>query len=172
MEVFSQMQVLCLFSVEALVRQGVETEMPENANTDFRAYSSFIPTKHRFNRPPECRKDKSNSNTMKLFSLLRHKAESLAGNGGGGGPAGEDLNTAEEINCRLLVVVHYRSSGKSLELVLAQSLVRGLLTVNPYRCDCCFVQRSRTACTLAAAPSHKPHHRWQKYHLYKHKRAL
>lgn len=78
----------------------------------FRACSSFIPTKHRFNRPPECRKDKSNSNTMKIFSLLRHKAESLAGNGGGGGPAGEDLSTAEEINCRLLVVVHYRSSGE------------------------------------------------------------
>lgn len=53
-----------------------------------------------------------NSNTMKLFSLLRHKAESLAGNGGGGGPAGEGSNTAEEINCRLLVVVHYRSSGE------------------------------------------------------------
>lgn len=68
--------------------------------------------KYRFNRPPECRKDKSNSNTMKLFSLLRHKAESLAGNGGGGGPAGEDLNTAEEINCRLLVAVHCRSSGE------------------------------------------------------------
>lgn len=104
------MQMLCLLSVEVLAHQ----KCLKTQNTDFRVYSSFIPTKHHFNRPPECREDKSNSSTMKLFSHLVHKQESLAGNGGGGGggggPEGEDCNTAEEIKCRHLVFGLYLSS--------------------------------------------------------------
>lgn len=46
------------------------------------------------------------------FPFWYIKRESLAGNGGGGGPEGEDLNTVEEINCRLLVVLNYGSSGE------------------------------------------------------------
>lgn len=178
------MQAQCLFSVEVLFHQHVELDMLENANTDVRAYSSFIPTKYRFNRPPECRKDKSNSSTMKLFSHLVHKAGELgrkqrrrrrrAWRGRLEFCRGDKLQTFS--GCTLSEF--WRAPKRVWSVVGLGSLAGEGFTHSKtalwilYHCDCCFVQRSCTVCTLAAAQRHKSYHRLQKHCLYKYKRVL
>lgn len=155
--------LLYKFSVLSVeVHQDVEPEMLENANTDFRAYSSFIPTKYHFNRPPECKKDKSNSSTMKLFSHLVNKAGGLgrkrrrrrrAWRGRLEYCRGDKVQTFS--GCTLSAF--WRAPERVWSVVGLGSLAEDGFTPAKtamsilYHCDCCFVQRSCTVCTLAAA---------------------
>lgn len=112
------------------------------------------------------------------FPFWYIKQESLAGNGGGGGgPEGEDWNTAVETNCRAFsgctLSLFWRAPERVWSVVGLGALAGEGFTHGKtapwilYDSDCCFVQRSCTVCTPAAAQRHKSYHRLQKYCLQK-----